>query len=213
MGLPSTEPTEHELRMVVWKLTDIETFDEWAPNAQVSMKIQLDNGEEVKETTDVHSDTKDHQATFNWRMIFPVKIPCRETKLQIMVLNVGRISSNMIGAVTLDLGRDYAQGKRTGAEVVLPRGKLRLFHPDSPGKVRGLLDMQGILLHGIEAKSRVQGKGWEDPNDDPWVNPDDPHLLKGRQTTLQYMADTAAAAGKGLWFMAKYGMMIKIGMA
>jgi hypothetical protein len=211
--LPSTEAVDYQLRIVAWKLYDISNCDDSNPaHSRVRMWMTLDTGEQVMRETDDHKDTQDRMATFNYRMIFPIKVPCQKNVLAIQVRDEGVLASSVIGGVALDLERDLAQGQRTGAEVVLPLGKVKIMHADAPGVVRGVLEMQGILLHGFEAKMRVQGEGQEEPNEDPWLNPNDSHRLKGRASVLAHIGSVVMSAGGALWTMGKYAMMIKIAM-
>jgi hypothetical protein len=208
--LPSTEATEYELRLVIWKMTDIRTNYGGAPTTRIKAKMALDEGTEVIKETDDHKDTSDACATFNWRLIFPVKVPCRDAKMLLEAGDGGYLWTDLIGNVTLDFERDFGQAKRSGAEVVLPRGKVKIFHPDVPGQVRGVIELQGVLLHNIEAKQRVVGEGRDEPNDDPWLNPDDPHLLKGRVSLVSAGLENLGKAGEALWSFGKYALLIKV---
>lgn len=181
-----------------------------APPTRIKGKMALDDGTDLVRETDDHKDTNDACATFNWRWIFPVKIPCRDTKFVLEVTDGGYFTSDLIGSVTLDLDRDFALGKRTGAEVVLPLGKVKVSHPDVPGQVRGVIELQGILLHSLEAQQRPVGEGREEPNEDPRVNPDDPHLLKGRVTVAEVLFDSVADGAFTLWNWGKYTLQMKM---
>merc|ERR1711972_748424 len=90
---------------------------------RLRMNQMLHSSTEMQKETDCHKDTLDGRATFNYRFIFPIKIPCRAAKVLITAVNVGQTGffNDTIGEVTLDLGADYAEAKKTGAEVVMPR--------------------------------------------------------------------------------------------
>merc|ERR1711879_640217 len=71
-------------------------------------------------------------------------------------------------------------------------------------------EMQGVIIHGMEARTRPQGWGREEPNDDPFLDPNDPHLEKGRVTLLGVIGDGLAKAGGYIWSAAKYASMIRL---
>lgn len=190
--LPSTTPEVYEVRIVVWKMTDISTLDEGSPCTQIFGRYTYDDGTVEEKYTDCHKDTLDAAATFNWRLIFRVQFPSRQTRLNFVAKNVGTFSSDTIGEVTITLEKDLSLCARTGAEVRLPRGYMRLHNSKTPEKVRGVLEIEGVVMHSSEARSRPQGVERKEPNDDPFLNPEDPHLLKGRVTMLR---NIAAAAG------------------
>eukprot|EP00929_Paragymnodinium_shiwhaense_P027034 TRINITY_DN15962_c0_g1_i1.p1 TRINITY_DN15962_c0_g1~~TRINITY_DN15962_c0_g1_i1.p1 ORF type:complete len:1367 (-),score=384.67 TRINITY_DN15962_c0_g1_i1:67-4167(-) len=208
--LPSTQPQKYELRVVIWKMKDIITIDESVPSVQIIAKIFLDDGTEEIQETDTHKNAADGSATFNWRLIFKqIKIPCRNARLYLTAWNIGYTSSDTICEVILDLTKDFAQAKRTGLEVELPRGSIKMRHVSEPDMVRGVLDLQAILLHSVEAQSRKVGDGREEPNEDPFCDPDDPHLVKGRAIQIPGAA-AIAALGNALGMAAKLAFIMKI---
>jgi hypothetical protein len=210
--LPSTDPVDYELRIIIWKMTDLLTHDGSYAYTTVRMRIVQDSGEDIEKLTDCHKDTLDGRATFNWRSIFPMKIPCRTDKLRIEAINIGQLglSQDLIGEVTLNLSADYAEAKRSGAEVVLPRGLIQMHHPSEAGRVTGVLDMQGIILHHSEARARPQGEARAEPNEDPYLNPDDPHLLKGRKTMFNNIASGFVHTATMAMTLAKYGLTARL---
>merc|ERR1712046_560183 len=64
--------------------------------------------------------------------------------------------------------------------VEIPRGTIPLCHPSFPGERRAILDMQGLLLPAEEAEHRIVGEGRDEPNEDPFLDPEDPHLKEHR---------------------------------
>jgi len=208
--LPSTQPQKYELRVVIWKMKDIITMEGGVPSVEIIATMNLDDGTIEEHKTDLHKNAADGNATYNWRLIFKkIKIPCRNEKLYLRAWDVGYTSSDTICEVILDLQKDFAQAKRTGLEVELFRGQVKMRHASVPEEVRGVLDLQLLLLNGVEAQSRKVGEGREEPNEDPYLDPNDPHLVKGRAIQIPGAA-ALAAVGNALGAAAKLAFILKL---
>eukprot|EP00928_Gymnodinium_smaydae_P071948 TRINITY_DN55405_c0_g1_i1.p1 TRINITY_DN55405_c0_g1~~TRINITY_DN55405_c0_g1_i1.p1 ORF type:complete len:1356 (-),score=179.29 TRINITY_DN55405_c0_g1_i1:30-4097(-) len=208
--LPDASPQEFELRIAIYKVTDIQTLDGGLACAQVVAKTSLDDGTVLKQITDQHK-CSDDIATFNWRFIFNIMIPCKEPRVKFMLEDAGMMSTDMLAEVTLDFSADYTEATE-GAEVILPKGKVKLVHLAFPGQTRAVLEMEGKLLSKAEATQRKVGLGRDEPNEDPFLDPQDPHLLKGREGMMAAMANAVAAVGNGLAMLGKLGAYYKIFM-
>lgn len=185
--LPSTEPFPFQLRMVIWKVTHIEMANGEVPDIYVSGRHELDDGTKLEQRTDTHFGADDGMGTFNWRLIFDLKVPCRDPRLMLRVWNDKFITDDPLAEVTLDLSRDFLRARRENNVIELPRGSIRLTHPAFPGDVCGVLDLEGLLLPQDEAVMRPVGAGHEEPNEDPFLDPEDPH----RKAHRDYMGNLA----------------------
>uniref|UniRef100_A0A7S4T5M2 C2 domain-containing protein n=1 Tax=Alexandrium monilatum TaxID=311494 RepID=A0A7S4T5M2_9DINO len=202
--LPSTEPAPFQLRIVIWKVTKVEAVDGQAPDIYVTGWHEMDDGTTLKQSTDTHYGADDGTGTFNWRFVFDLKAPCRDPRFAFRVWNDRLITDEPLAEVTLDLSRDFIHARRENASVELPRGTVHMTHPAFPGDISGILDMQGILLPLDEAMERPVGRGREEPNEDPFVDPEDPHL-KAHRSYVGNLAivQTIRAAGAGILMGAK----------
>merc|ERR1712028_257824 len=54
------------------------------------------------------------------------------------------------------------------------------MNPSKPGETSCILELEGILMPSEEALMNPVGEGWEEPNQDPFVNAEDPHLVNHR---------------------------------
>jgi len=179
-ALPCTDPLPFQLRIVIWKVTNIDEVDGQVPDIYVSGWHKLDNGQVLQERTDTHYGVDDGIGTFNWRLIFELKVPCRDPRLLLRVWNDKFIGDNTVAEVTLDLSKDFHRARQENAAIELPRGAVRMTSPSFPGEVCGILELEGLLLPRDEAALRPVGEGREEPNEDPFLDPDDPHLKAHR---------------------------------
>eukprot|EP00931_Biecheleriopsis_adriatica_P056902 TRINITY_DN33749_c0_g1_i3.p1 TRINITY_DN33749_c0_g1~~TRINITY_DN33749_c0_g1_i3.p1 ORF type:complete len:1032 (+),score=214.29 TRINITY_DN33749_c0_g1_i3:352-3096(+) len=198
VSLPSTEPLPFVLRVVVWKVVDI---DADSPNLKASGRHTLDNGDALYEETDTHFGVDDEKATFNWRLIFNVMIPCKDARLLVQIWHDNLLADDQILAeVTLDLGRDFFTARTQNRVVELPRGLLKMYHSSS-SDVRAQIDMEAMLLPADEAVMRPAGNGRDDPNQDPFCDGTDPHLVSHRSRigNLAIVKNLKAIAGAALF--------------
>jgi len=108
--------------------------------------------------------------------------------------------------VTLDLSKDFLRARKENAAVDLPRGAVRLTHPAFPGDVCGVLELEGQLLPEDEAVMRPVGAGREKPNEDPFLDGEDPHL-KAHRDYIANLAITKGVASLGRNLFAGMKMM------
>eukprot|EP00439_Symbiodinium_sp_Y106_P074663 s963_g14.t1 len=103
------------------------------------------------------------------------------------------------------------QARKQNRVVDFPKGSLHMFHPAFPGEVRGVIDLEAILLPADEVRERPAGAGREEPNQDPFLDPDDPHLLahRSRIANLAIVKNVKALAG-GLLAGAQLLLMLKM---
>ena len=78
---------DYELRLIVWETRGIPMSRDGSMNVMVKITYSWDgkNDEAVSRETDVHRGVTDGNAKFNWRLKFPVQVPCEYPRLQIQV--------------------------------------------------------------------------------------------------------------------------------
>jgi len=182
INLPSVEPKEFQLRMVIWKATHIHTEVETnQPDPYIIAKHVMDNGTEIVQQTDVHYACEDEMATWNWRMLFDVKVPCRDPRVSLVMWDHNVVySSEPICDCTLDFSKDFLQAKRRDETIEIPRDKIPMDNPAKPGEQRAELHLEATLMPTEDAAMNPVGEGREEPNQDPFVDGANPHLVKHR---------------------------------
>mmetsp|Transcript_40620 Transcript_40620/g.91210 ORF Transcript_40620/g.91210 Transcript_40620/m.91210 type:complete len:1406 (+) Transcript_40620:175-4392(+) len=198
--LPDADPLPFQLRVVIWKVTSIIVKEGVVPDLYVQGRHELDNGDVLTLSTDVHNSADDFCGTFNWRFLFDIWLPCRDPRLVFQVWDHNLLeASDSIAEVALDLSKDFRSARKENQSVDIPRGTVALSHPAYPGEVKGYLELQAVLMPMEEAMSRPVGAGREDPNEDPFCDPDDEHLVKhrGLVKTMEFL-NNAAYYGKAL---------------
>lgn len=213
-SLPSTDPLPFELRVAVFKVVDIQPPEgNSEPSVKASGKMTLDDGKDLFEETDTHFGCDDGIATLNWRLVFKnVMIPCKQPRLTVQIWNDNMLASDeVLAEVTLDFSKDFLMARKNGVMVDFPKGSLYMYHPAFPGEVRGVIDLEAILLPADEVRERPAGAGREEPNQDPFLDPNDPHLVahRSRIANLKIVKSAKALAG-GLLAGAQLLLMLKL---
>jgi len=186
--LPSADPVEFQLRLVVWTVTRIEVDGDDCPDIYVTAEHILDNDTPVRDQTDTHHNCDDGKGTFNWRILLNLMVPCNNPRITLRVLQDNWMADEAFAEVNLDLTSDFLIAQR-GTIVEIKRDTVRMTSPSNPDEVRGILDMEARLLPMTAALAQPVGAGREQPNEEPFLDPNDPHLLKHR-----------SSFGSGEWF-------------
>mmetsp|Transcript_46970 Transcript_46970/g.87454 ORF Transcript_46970/g.87454 Transcript_46970/m.87454 type:complete len:1286 (-) Transcript_46970:123-3980(-) len=206
-NLPSSDPRQFQLRIVIWRATNVIFEREDEPDVYVVGKHTLDDGTILTQETDTHYGCDDETATFNWRWLFDIQIPCQDPRLSIMMWDHNLVSSSEpIADATMDLSRDFLQAKKKNDIVELPRGEIPMTHPTRGGEVNGRLELEGVLIPMEEAVLRPVGAGRDEPNEDPFLDPDDKHLAGHRSAVGNLEAVKNLKYVGGMLF-AGFGMM------
>lgn len=213
-SLPSTDPLPFELRVAVFKVVDIQPPEgNSEPSVKASGKMTLDDGKDLFEETDTHFGCDDGTATLNWRLVFKnVMIPCKQPRLTVQIWNDNMLASDeVLAEVTLDFSKDFLIARKNNSTVDFPKGSLYMYHPAFPGEVRGVIDLEAILLPADEVRERPAGVGRDEPNQDPFLDPNDPHLVahRSRIANLKIVKSAKALAG-GLLAGAQLLLMLKL---
>ena len=177
--LPSPQPENLQVRIVLWRTRGI-------PNAEgedqchqgVSMYMQ----NLPVQSSDTHFGSQDGTGTFNWRFVLNPTVPTDDASIRIQIQHrplIG-ISNVPIGEVTLDLSAELASVRKNRRGIDLPKTWVPLSHPAFIGKLRGLVEIQIRILTVEEARQFPVGTGRDPPNQDPYLDGEDPHLVQHR---------------------------------
>lgn len=123
--LPNTMD-RYEMRLIIWNTRDIPPID--GGKVDILVKVLFNDLEnDVEQQTDVHSDSKDGNGKFNWRIVIPFKYPNSKTSITISVFDNNLVGSNeMICSNVINIKKYLNRVHRTKTAVEFPRDWLPL---------------------------------------------------------------------------------------
>jgi hypothetical protein len=177
--MPSPQPESMEVRIALWRTRGVPNVD-GEDQCHQGVIVYMQNLD--PQSTDTHYGSLDGTGTFNWRFVFNPSVPTEDgsIRLQLHHRPLVAISNVPIGEVSLDISHELAVVRRTRRSIDLPRSWVPLSHPAFVGKLRGSVEIAVRILTSEEARSFPVGKGRDAPNQDPFLDPDDPHLVQHR---------------------------------
>ncbi|KAF8820087.1 ferlin family protein [Cardiosporidium cionae] len=194
--LSTSEPDDFEIRIVIWRIKAVPLDD----NSQISIFVrgifQDDEGQDIIRETDTHYNSKDGTGIFNWRFIFPVKIPSRNSILKLQIWNYALLSFNEpIGEANFDLHSDLLKARQRGSIYNIPKIWLSCTHPGHKVRLCGAAEIEVSILSRKEAEIFMVGQGREEPNRNPFL----PNVTEHR-TYIDWNAigETVSAAGSAI---------------
>jgi len=219
-----------QLRVAVFDVTDIiygTSLEGGDTTVNVSLvaRLTLNDGSVLEETTDVHRrvQTNSGRAVFNWRLLFDVPLPLQYATLTFIAIANNLIFANEpIGEVLIDLSEDF----RDAEELLVGHNQshvriffhhtsgIKLYLPAFPGKVRACLNCEIGIVEAADRQDAnfLVGRGREEPNQNPFLDGEDPELLRGRESALMNNAfiDAVVSVARGAWTLAKWLLFFKI---
>ena len=178
--LPSPQPESLQVRLVLWRTRSIPNPD---GEDQCHQGVTLFMQSLDPQHSDTHYGSLDGTGTFNWRFVLNPVVPSDDASVRIQLQHrplVGLGGQTPIGEVTLDFSQELAAVRRTRRGIDLGRSWVPLSHPAYIGKLRGMVEIQVRILTVEEARSFPVGVGREEPNQDPFLDGEDPHLVQHR---------------------------------
>ena len=88
-------------------------------------------GEEITKETDTHNGSEDGLGEFNWRMKFPLVIPCKFPRLRIQGYDFSPLGSQIIGETVISLKKIIRKLNSEGKYTMTPIF-YKLFSSNSP---------------------------------------------------------------------------------
>jgi len=172
---PLVKPVEIELevRMVIWTTKNVK-FVKGKDYVNVKVISSLDCGSYLgmdgkTQETDVHYNSKDGNAIFNWRIVYSrIKMPIKTCSVKLDLVHYELMGSTVIGSLDLDL-KKYVERVATNMDAIeLAEDWLKFKDSEAADDEDiGQAKVQLFVLTQIEAGSKRAGIGREDPNDYP----------------------------------------------
>eukprot|EP00397_Hematodinium_sp_SG-2012_P003541 GEMP01003549.1.p1 GENE.GEMP01003549.1~~GEMP01003549.1.p1 ORF type:complete len:1189 (+),score=306.65 GEMP01003549.1:502-4068(+) len=219
--LPFADSRYFVVRLAIHKVVKI-AFIDGDPNAATSFDCQIQatmTGNDkvaVTKSTDVHRgvDKKDPTATYNWRLVFRVAWPLIDPTLQIVlwdrqtiggVIPLGR---EPVAECALDLEVDFLEAAKRTDAVILALDYLKMSRPRESDKTRALLVCELTILPEELTDSNAAGEGRDEPNKDPFLDPLDEHLQRGRPDMVVNFLEAVKNIGGWTLFWLKWGTVL-----
>ncbi|CAJ1443049.1 unnamed protein product, partial [Effrenium voratum] len=165
--------TELEVRLVIWAASGVKLMNEESTNVQI--KTQLDCKEyegqySAYQETDVHFNSQDGKAVFNWRMVYPrIKMPTTSCTLSVSLHHHEMMGSTFLGSFDLELKKYLERVARDLDAVTIGPSDIKCWgHEEEEEEVAvGSVTMTLYVLTQAEAQSTRAGIAREEPNENP----------------------------------------------
>eukprot|EP00923_Selenidium_pygospionis_P045367 GHVN01078366.1.p1 GENE.GHVN01078366.1~~GHVN01078366.1.p1 ORF type:complete len:1136 (+),score=118.27 GHVN01078366.1:709-4116(+) len=202
--LSSPDPEEFQIRVVLWRAKGIPREDNTSVSFFLRCQFQLSEALTDSQDTETHYNSKDGTGIFNWRVVINCTIPAPFPNLKIQVWNSSLLSGEPIGECNIDLSPDFVRARRSELHKV-PRSWYCCTNPAYPGKARGHIELELAIMSGKVADINPVGKGNEEPNRDPYLEP-----ITVNRTYIDWKAvgDTVSNVTGSIMSTAKWGLVI-----
>lgn len=174
-------PADFELRVVVWEASDVPRVDTFEDSVDIYVTGKVDGGPSLK--TDTHFRSMTGKGSFNWRMVFPIKLsnPAKNARISFQIWDKDIVSKDdYISEVTFDFEKFATQAFEQERSIVIrnPEEKFWLDCTKSVQKdgvdveeVRGKVLVSMTLIPIAEAEIQPVGQGRSNPNQNPFLAP------------------------------------------
>ena len=162
-----------------------------------------------EQETDIHYNSFDGCAVWNWRYVFHVVAPSSFPVLSFQLWDYNYIESNVaLGYASLDMAEDLCRVLLTpSTQEHLSRGWLPVYHPHEIGNVVGELEIEIHVRHRDAALTHPIGRGRDSPNLDPYLDPENQELLMHREwgfdlgTIVERVLSVVGLRGGHIWLL------------
>eukprot|EP00474_Spongospora_subterranea_P005176 CRZ05634.1 hypothetical protein [Spongospora subterranea] len=168
------EPEPYEIRLVIWATRDIrfpsdDRFDTIDQTITCTVNFTGEPGADTITSTDTAWGSG-AEADWNYRMMFPVVLPCRVPRLKMTVWDSDIFGRTTIGDVIVNLSGMMSEAWRDRRRIVhVPSRWLAIEHPDAVGKDVGEINIELWAVAREEADGSPVGEGQNAPNRDPYL--------------------------------------------
>eukprot|EP01068_Selenidium_serpulae_P006685 Selendium_serpulae@DN4476_c0_g1_i1.p1 len=169
--LSSPDPEDFQLRAIIWRARGIPRDDSTSVSFFVRSTFQVSEAKTETQDTETHYNSKDGTGLFNWRVVMDLKIPAQFPIFKIQVWNSALLSADPISECNIDLSPDFARARRSAKTHKVPKAWYCCTNPALPGKARGHVEIELMITPSKEADIHPVGKGNEEPNRDPYLEP------------------------------------------
>lgn len=159
-------PIEYEMRVIIWDTKNVKVQDDGGTRGDILVAAFPEGV--TPQTTDTHWNSKDGVGMFNWRMKFPLTVPCPTPRFKVQVWDRNMLAANgAICEANLNLRSFYTKAYKDKLSThELPQQWITLTHPNATGP-QGEVSISIELLTIEESKKRPAGFGRDAPNENP----------------------------------------------
>mmetsp|Transcript_8495 Transcript_8495/g.16195 ORF Transcript_8495/g.16195 Transcript_8495/m.16195 type:complete len:1348 (-) Transcript_8495:95-4138(-) len=167
-----------ELRLVIWNTKSVVPADDKEGQKDINQRIVVNtnfdgrSGGGGKKQTDVAWNSNGGAAEWNYRMIWPVTLPCKVPRLRITMWDVSAFTSNdiSVGEILFNLQPFFDKCIRDKKPIShMPQRWVDITHSNFQGKVTGQMCIELWLYSNTEAKKTPAGEAQSEPNVDPYL--------------------------------------------
>ncbi|EGR29195.1 hypothetical protein IMG5_161110 [Ichthyophthirius multifiliis] len=172
-NIQKPSPQEFEIRLIVWEVFNI-VLPEGKKSINMYVSVSLDknaniNQEEVTKQTDNHNGSENGNGVYNYRMKFPLCIPCIFPRLRIQVFEFSTIGADENLGETVITLKNIIKKLQINGSFELATSKYLLEHPKFPDQYRGDISLSMSIISKQLAESQPVGEAQEDPNENPFL--------------------------------------------
>lgn len=147
-----------EIRLVIWETRFVPLVD--GSDVDIWVKVVYDPTgrpeDIIEKRTDVHNNSKTGYGEFNWRMKFPLEMPCEFPRLTFYIHDAGALVDEAIGQSTLNLKRTCEKLEKEDF-IQTPKVFLVFQHPNKPDEEKGICKIELSIVSEDEAKGSPVG--------------------------------------------------------
>ncbi|GAB5373084.1 hypothetical protein AAMO2058_001719700 [Amorphochlora amoebiformis] len=168
---------DYQLRLILWSTYGVKFPQLENRGLDVDQKIIVtsnfsgEKGEDIIKHTDVAWYAAEGCADWNYRMIFDVKLPCKNPRITISVWDEKVLGSNeAIGEVVLNLQTFFARCLLEKSARTRDKRKIVHFeHSNYRGVNLGSIKLEMTMYTKTEADENPAGEAQNEPNIDPYL--------------------------------------------
>mmetsp|Transcript_22475 Transcript_22475/g.33520 ORF Transcript_22475/g.33520 Transcript_22475/m.33520 type:complete len:1427 (+) Transcript_22475:66-4346(+) len=177
--LTGPQSAEYEFRLVLWQTVGVKFPEEKDRSSDVDQKIRVSvnfsgvPGREVAKETDTAWYAAGGNAQWNWRLLFPVTLPCRPeyARIKFAVWDENLVGSGEnVGEAVLNVAPLFAQAlQEKNSRTMLKPLWVKFRHPNYAGTSLGQLYVQASIWTQAEASDYPVGEAQNEPNRLPFL--------------------------------------------